>query len=210
MHRPVSPIVFVLMTGCLLALVSLIALLARQGLPRLAPGARDLLFRHNSLFRSITFLAAFGLPIGLTAVLLLYPPQRAEVPYFVAVYLIFAALTLPFVWEAGRYYLLVTSTGREGRAPWRGSRSIAWDDLSAMGYSGVNAWFEFQSEDGDRIRVHSFVAGLNDLLATVEARVPSRALKGARSGYARVGRPFPILVDEPVLEALRPRRAGEW
>ena len=30
------------------------------------------------------------------------------------------------------------------------------------------------------------------------------------AGYARLGRPFPPLPDEPVLEAKAPRRAGEW
>jgi hypothetical protein len=210
MLREVSPVAFVLMTGCLLVLVTLFAALARQGRPRVPAGSRDLLFRHNSLFRIVTLMAAIGLPVGLTGLMIVYPPQRSEVPYFVAAYLIFAAMTLPFVWEAGRYYLLVTSNGLECRSPWRGSRTIAWGDLSAMNYSAVNAWFEFQSEEGDRIRVHSFVAGLNDLLGAVEARVPARALKGARTGYSRVGRPFPTLVDEPVLEALRPRRVGEW
>ncbi|HEX3147037.1 MAG TPA: hypothetical protein VHR66_03085 [Gemmataceae bacterium] len=210
MYRPVSPLVFVLMTGCLMALALLVAALARQGRPRPLPGRGDLLFRHNSLFRWVTLLAALGLPMGLTALLFLYPPQKSEIPYFVCIYLVFALVTLPFVWEAGRYYLLVTANGLECRSPWRGSRTIAWTDLQSMSFSLVNAWFEFESEDGDRIRVHSFVAGLNNLLAAVEAQIPARSLKSARSGYARVGRPFPPLVEEPVLEALRPRRPGEW
>ena len=35
--------------------------------------------------------------------------------------------------------------------------------------------------------------------------VPAAVLAPARSGYARVGRPFPALPDEPILEARRPR-----
>ena len=210
MPRPNSSITFVLMTGCLLALVVLLALWARQGRPQPRPGDGTLLFRHNPLFRWFALLIAVLLPVGLTIVLYLFPPQRPEVPLLVSLYLVFALLTLPLVWEAGRYYLLVTPVGLECRSPWRGSRAIPWVDVVAMNYSAVNAWFEFVGCAGDRIRVHSFVAGLNNLLGVVEARIPSRALKGARAGYARVGRTFPPLPDEPILEARRPRQVGEW
>lgn len=206
---PVSKLTFILMAGCLIALALLLAASARQGRPRPLPGDRTLLLRHNTLFRWLALLAAVVLPILLTALLYLYPPKRPEVPYLVAAYLILALVTLPLVWEAGRYYLRVTPDGLECRSPWRGGRSLAWADVEAVNYSGVNAWFEFVGREGDRLRVHSFVAGLNDLLRVVEAEVPAAALKGARAGYARVGRPFPTLPDEPVLEARRPKRVGD-
>jgi len=210
MHRSVNPLTFVLLAGCLVVLALLLASSARQGLPRPGPGGPIRLFRHNGLFRGFALAAAVGLPIGLTTLVSLHPPQRPEVPYLVGLYMLFAVLTLPLVWEAGRYYLLATPAGLECRSPWRGVRALAWEDVVAVNYSAVNAWFEFVGRDGDRVRAHSFVAGLNDLLAMVEARVPASALKGARPGYARMGRPFPPLTDEPVLEARAPRRAGEW
>ncbi len=86
---------------------------------------------------------------------------------------------------------------------------MAWDDVESVVWSAVNAWFEFVGRDGDRIRVHAFVTGLNDLLQAAEAEVLPMALKGARAGYTRVGRPFPHLPDEPVLEARQPRRVGQ-
>ena len=210
MYRHANPLTFVLMAGCLVALSVLLASSARQGLPRPVPGGPTRLFRHNGLFRWFALAAAAGLPIGLSALLYLHPPQRPDVPYLVGLYLVFAVVTLPLVWEAGRYYLLATPEGLECRSPWRGVRAVPWEDVVAVNYSGVNAWFEFVGRDGDRVRAHSFVARLNDLLAAVEARVPASALKGARAGYARIGRPFPPLTDEPVLEARAPRRVGEW
>src|SRR5205085_1299646 len=124
MPSPISSFTFVAMTGCLLALVIMLALWARQGRPQSLPGDGTLLFRHNALFRWGAVLTAIGLPILLTVVLYLFPPQRMEVPYLVAMYLLFAVLTLPFVWEAGRYYLLATAAGLECRSPWRGTKTI--------------------------------------------------------------------------------------
>jgi hypothetical protein len=210
MYGRVNPLTFILMAACLVALALLLASSARQGLPRPARGGPVRLFRHNGLFRGFAIAAAAGLPVGLAGLLYFHPPQRADVPYLVGLFLVFAIITLPLVWEAGRYYVLVTPAGLECRSPWRGVRALAWDDVVDVRYSAMNAWFEFVGRDGDRIRAHAFVAALNDLLALVEARVPASVLKGARAGYARIGRAFPPLTDEPVLEAKAPRRVGEW
>ncbi len=205
--RPVSTLSFVLMAGCLIALALMLKAAAHHGQP--TGGDRVLVLRHNSLFRWLALLAALVLPVGLTALLRFYPPTRPEVPYLVAAYIVLGLVTLPLVWESSRYYLRVTPTGLECRSPWRGVRTLAWDDVESVVWSAVNAWFEFVGRDGDRIRVHAFVTGLNDLLQAAEAEVLPMALKGARAGYTRVGRPFPHLPDEPVLEARQPRRVGQ-
>jgi hypothetical protein len=121
------------------------------------------------------------------------------------VYLLGAALFTLLVWEAGRFYLLVTPAGIEGRSPWRGVRLIPWEEVDAVRYRALTAWFEIRGADGQTIRVPVFAAGLDDLLRRAEASVPPTALVRARPGYARVGRPFPGLPDEPVLEARPPR-----
>ena len=69
----------------------------------------------------------------------------------------------------------------------------------------LNACFEFRGRGGQTIRAFTFAAGLNDLLRLVEAPRPGRPADAGPPGYARVGRPFPALPDEPVLEARQPR-----
>jgi hypothetical protein len=106
--------------------------------------------------------------------------------------------------------VLISSEGIERRSAWTGFRFIAWDDLASVSYSQINAWFVFQGENGDKIRVSALISGLNDLLRLVELRVPASLLKPARTGYERLGRPLPVDHDEPRLEARPPRRQGEW
>jgi hypothetical protein len=210
MYRPVPFLPFVLVAGCAVLLAVLTAVSARRGLPRPLPGDHVLLVRHSPLFRSTVLALAVLLPVGLTAFLYFYPPVRPDVPFVLGLYLVTAGLSTLVVWEAGRFYLLATPIGLEGRSAWRGIQVIAWDDVEAVVYSPLNAWFEFRGRAGERVRAVAFATGLNDLLRVVEENVPAAALTGARTGYARLGRRFPVLPDEPILEARRPRRVGEW
>lgn len=210
MFRPVPYQPFVLLAGCAVLLALLTAASARRGLPRTLPGDRVVLVRHNPMFRAVVLGLAVLLPAGLTVFLYYYPPVRPDVPFILGLYLVSAGLSTLFVWEAGRFYLLATPIGLEGRSAWRGLRVVAWDDLEAVAFSRLNNWFEFRGRSGARVRAMTFAAGLNDLLRVVEDNVPAEALTGAQTGYNRLGRRFPGLPDEPVLEARRPRRVGEW
>ena len=210
MLRPVPLLPFVLVAGCAVLLAVLTAASARRGLPRLLPGDQALLLRHNSLFRWSILAVAVLLPAGLTAYVYFSALFRRDVPFILGMYLVTAGLSTLLVWEAGRFYLLATPAGLEGRSAWRGVRVIAWDDLDSIVYRPLNAWFEFRGRAGERVRVVAFAAGMNELLRVVEENVPASSLVAARSGYARLGRRFPALPDEPILEARRPRAVGEW
>ncbi|HKA07894.1 MAG TPA: PH domain-containing protein [Gemmataceae bacterium] len=191
-----------------LAVVALLALISwagRQGRPRSAPGSDTLLLRYNVLFRWFAYAVVFGIPAGLTVAVYLHPPRAEERWYVLGLYLLFAALTLPLVWEASRYYLLVSPAGLEARSAWRGTRFLAWDDIDGLSYSSINSWFVFSAASGERLRVSAYIGGLKNLLALAESRLPVSAIKAARTGYAKLGRPFPSLPDEPVLEARSPR-----
>jgi hypothetical protein len=190
------------------AVVGLLALMSwagRQGRPRPAPGSKHYVFRYNALFRWGVYLAAFVLPVGLTVLVNLYRLSNEARWYVFGLYVCVAVLTLPLVWEASRFYVCVTPEGLECRSAWRGTRFIAWDDLYEVRYSSINSWFIFRGTSGEKIRVTGFVAGLPALLGFVEMRLPATALKNARAGYEKAGRPFPQLPAEPVLEALPPR-----
>ena len=205
--RGVAPLIsHGLIALAVVAFLALIAWAGRQGRPRPAPGPDTLLLRYNLLFRWFAYAVAFGIPVGLTIALYFHPPRAAERWYVLGLYLLFAALTLPLVWEASRYYLLVTTNGLEARSAWRGTRFLAWDDIDGLSYSSINSWFVFSATNGERLRVSAYVSGLNNLLALVETRLPAVAIKSARTGYTKLGRPFPSLPDEPVLEARSPRR----
>ena len=205
MYRPVPLLPFVLITACAVLLALLTAGSAGRGLPRVAPGAPARLVRHAPGFRWTVLAAAVVVPVALTLGQRYYPPTRLDVPYLLGLYLAVAAVTTPLVWEAGRFYLLATPAGLDGRSPWRGARAIAWDDLESVAYRPLPGWFEFRGRDGQTLRAFGFAAGLDDLFRLVEAHVPAAALVRARAGYARLGRPFPALPDEPILEARPPR-----
>lgn len=210
MFRPVPLLPFVLIATCAVLLALLTAASAGRGIPRLLPETGSLLVRHSPVFRWTVLAMGVLSPVGLTVGLRYFPPTRTDVPYLLAVYLTAAAVLTPLVWEAGRFYVLATPDGLEGRSAWRGVRTIAWDDLEEVRFSPFHAWFEFRDRTDRAIRVFAFAAGVDELLRVTEAHVPAGILSRARSGYLRVGRPFPPQPDEPVLEARRPRRVRAW
>jgi hypothetical protein len=205
MFRPVPLLPFLLIAGSAALLAVLTATSARQGVPRPLRGEHVLVVRHSPVFRWSVLLAAVLIPFGLTVALRYYPPRRVDVPTFLGLYLVATGLLVPLVWEAGRFYVLATADGLEGRSGWRGVRVIVWDDVEAVSYRPLLGGFEFRGRDGATIRATAFAAGLAELFRLVEANVPPGALKRARAGYARIERPFPALPDEPVLEARPPR-----
>jgi hypothetical protein len=205
MFRPVPLLPFILITGCAVLLALLTAISARRGTPRLMPGAHLLLVRYGPGVQWAVLAAAALIPVAITIGVRSYRPASKDVPTILGLYVLVVAVTLPMVWEAGRLFVLVTPEGLEGRSPWHGIRTIRWDDLESVGYSSLNAWFAFRGPEGRTIRVFGFVAGMTNLLQMVEDRVPAAALKPARTGYARLGRPFPVMPDEPILEARPPR-----
>ena len=199
-----------LIAVCVVFLLGIMAWAAKRGRPTAGGEEHSVVFRYNIVLRVFAFLAAFGIPIGITALVIAFPPRREEIGYVIGVYAIFAGLSLPLYWETSRHYVLISPEGIERRSAWFGFRFIAWDEVAKVTYSQVNAWFVFHAENGEKIRVSALISGLNDLLRLVEMRLPARVLREARAGYERLGRPFPKSDDEPRLEARPPRRRGEW
>src|SRR5262245_18620957 len=210
MHLGLPALTYGLIAVVVVGALGLMVWAARRGRPRPGDQAHTLRFRHNTLFRWFVYVSTFGIPIGLTALVIAIPPRGEEVAYVVAAYAMFAALSLPLFWEASRYLLLVSADGLACRSPWRGWRSIEWDDVSDVTFSPTSAWFVFLGPDGRKIRVHLFVSGVSELLKLVELRVHPDRLRGARPGYERVGRPFPRHHEDPILEPRHPRRRDEW
>jgi hypothetical protein len=203
-------LIYALIAVCVIALLGMMAWAARRGRPSAGGGEHTVLFHYTIVLRTFSFLAAFGIPAGITALVIAFPPKRSEVGYVVGVYALFAGMSLPLYWETSRFYILISPEGIERRSAWMGLRFIAWDEVDRVTYSKMNGWFVLHAENGDKIRVSMLVSGVDDLLRLAEMRLPASVLKPARVGYERLGRPFPKLDDEPILESRPPRRRGEW
>jgi hypothetical protein len=210
MRGVLLPLSYVLIATGLIVVLGVMALAGRRGRLPASDNEQSLLFRYSATLRWFAIFAAFGIPIGITLLVVAYPPRGRQVWYVIGVYALLAAISVPLFWETSRYYVRLTATGIERRSAWGGLRSFNWDHIQEVRYSQVNSWFIFVAFSGEKIRVHTLLAGLNDLLQFVESRVPADRLRQAKKGYERMRRPFPWQGDEPVLEPRRPRRLGEW
>src|SRR5437867_2067281 len=101
------------------ALLTLMAWAGQHGRPR--PGPGTVLFRYNPLLRWFAYLVACGIPAGLALVVYFHPPRGEQRWIVFGLYVLFAGLTWPLVWEVSRLYLLFSPDGIETRSPWRGT-----------------------------------------------------------------------------------------
>jgi hypothetical protein len=188
MGSVVAAIIIVTVTGFL----GLLVWAAQRGKPAIDPETGDMIFRHSGIFRWFTIVTAFGIPLGITILLLFNPPKNdGEIYAVFGLYVGFALLTLPLLWEAVRFMLVLSSEGITCQSPWRGTRFIPWQDIEEITFQSTNSMFIIHAEDGYVFRLLTLIPGLSQFLAKCEQHLPITALNPARDGYARLQRPFP-------------------
>jgi hypothetical protein len=187
-----QPYIYGIIGGAVVFFLNLMLLAAKRGQAKADPETGQLVFRHSMLFRGFAYFSAFVIPIGITILVLFQPPKNDRDVYaIIGIYALFAVLSIPLLWESIRFSLAVSPEGLACRSPWRGQLFIAWDDVEEVSYSLINCWFILRATNGEKIRVHLFVAGLNQFLEACETYLPPKKFDKARPGYRSIGRPFP-------------------
>jgi hypothetical protein len=165
---------------------------AQRGKPTADPSTGLLVFRHNILLRGFALFTAFGIPIGITALVIAKPPKNQDDYLAIfGLYALFAALGGPLLWETMRFALVVGPDGLDGRSPWRGRNFFRWEEVEQVSYNPLLGWFVIRGAGGRKIRVSALVTGLNAFLEACEKRLPPDKLRRAKGGYNVLGRPFP-------------------
>ncbi len=71
----------------------------------------------------------------------------------------------------GSVRLRVRPDGFDSWSPWRGARSMRWEDIATVTFSRINKWFVITDRDGKKVRVSIFMRGLPDFADTLELNV---------------------------------------
>lgn len=78
---------------------------AQRGKPKADPETGTLLFRHHVLFRCFSYFSAFGIPLGITVLVIFNPPKKeGDVWAIVFLYALFAGLSAPLRFPRARGY----------------------------------------------------------------------------------------------------------
>jgi hypothetical protein len=175
-----------------LGVLGLLLLVAQRGRPTADAAAGTFVFRHSVFLRGFALVATFGIPLGITVLVLLHPPEKeGEVYAVVLVYGLFLGLSLPLLWESILFTLAVSPQGLDCRSPWRGRQFFSWDEVEEVTWSNLGTWFVIRTTEGRTFRVSYLVAGVSEFLGLCEQYLPMEALAGAEPGYNRIGRVFP-------------------
>lgn len=165
---------------------------AKRGKPTTNPGTSFLTFRHHILLRGFSLFLAFGMPIGITALIIAMPPKdQGDYLAILIIYALFAALGVPLLWESMRFALVIGPKGLDCHSPWRSRQFILWDEVEEVSYNPLLAWHVIRAVGGEKFRVPALVSGLNAFLEACEQRLPPAKLRRAKAGYTQLGRTFP-------------------
>jgi hypothetical protein len=182
---------FLIVAVPVIGFLGLLMWAAQRGRPVEGPGG-TLVFRHGLLLRGFAMVMAFGIPLGITILVLFNPPKKeGDLTAIVCLYALFGVLSAPLLWEAMRFSLTVSPEGLDCRSPWRGHRFLPWEEVKEVSYNATNSWFVIRARDGWKFRPSILVPGLAKFLEACERRLPLSALANAEEGYRRVRRPFP-------------------
>src|SRR4051794_17696927 len=89
---------------------------AQRGKPTADPSTGFLVFRHNIFLRGFALFAAFGIPIGIPALVIAKPPKtQGDSLVIFGIYALFAVLSAPLLWESMRFALVVSPEGLDCR-----------------------------------------------------------------------------------------------
>jgi hypothetical protein len=182
-------------TVFLLVFFGMLMRAAQQGQPTAETMPGFLVFRHHILLRGFFVFATFGIPLGLTTLVVAFPPKnQGEYDAIVGLYAlstVLSVLSAVCLWETTRFALVVGPDGLDCRSPWWGRQFIRWNEVDQVAHNPLLGWFVIRAGDGRKFRVSSLVTGLNALLEVCEERLPAKKLTPAKSGYTQLRRPFP-------------------
>jgi hypothetical protein len=192
---PLLVLAFVALIG--LGFVWLLFAVARAAPPYRADGG-TITLRHGQLLRAFAVLAFFGAPMLFALWVLFFPPRSNATfaPAIVAAALLGLAGFL-LVWEAFKFQLTLSPAGLDCRSPWKGRFSHAWEQVTALEYSTVNAWFVLKFQGNSEFHVSTLVPGVSRFLEACEGRLKPEQMTGAKRGYGWVRRKWPYGANSP-------------
>lgn len=82
----------------------------------------------------------------------------------------FTMLVLPLHLEFFHVSVRYDQEGLHLRSPWRKNRTIPWSALRAIRFSSICSWHVILTEGHGRIRLSTYLSGLDELLGELERR----------------------------------------
>jgi hypothetical protein len=164
--------------------VVLLAWLARRP-ARYDPIEGALVLHYGWAFRAAACLGClFGVTLGVCALTFGKAADGGAVGLFALFTIGFGLVTAYAIPEVAWVRILLTDRSITGRSPWRLPRTIAWEDVARVSYSGFVGWFVITGVEGETIRVPGCLRGIASLAEEVRTRLAPAVYAKAERGFA--------------------------
>jgi hypothetical protein len=140
---------------------------------------------YNWVFRVFAWL---GLLLGVGAGLLGFLVEgvaNAGAAVILALFVLgYGGLALYAILDFTCTRIYLTDRSITSHVLWRTPRTIAWDDVVVVHYSGVARWFVLEGREGETIRASAYLTGIGALAQEIRSRVPNGIYEKAVPGFA--------------------------
>src|SRR5262245_34221458 len=162
---------------------------ARYTNPSVGPEPDKKTFRYGTTARLFGITVGLGFPFAVVVLMIVFPPEDFEI---VATLGCLGLSMLPFLvfWETNRFRVVLSDSGLKCRSPWRGTRSLNWNEIDRLTISSLSKSFVFHANDGYKFRVPVWVNGVRMLLKECERHLPKVALEEAHAHFVNVRKLF--------------------
>lgn len=170
-------------------------ILARPSAARIDAHTGFSVLEYGPAMKGAALTAAITVPLGVVVLGIcgyLFLPREAGDEVFIVRTILglsgfFAICGTYLLIGTLRVKVYLTYEGVRACAPWPdGHRFIKWDDIREVKYPKTGKEFIIEGNDGTRIRVNLYLAGILSLVDAFRANLPPEKFQGAGKGIERV------------------------
>jgi hypothetical protein len=146
-----------------------------------------LILRHSWLFRGVGVWTGMALPALAIGLIVAIPVPNLGQLCVILLFLAFALGGIGLLVETLTDRVIVNADGIAARSPWRGWRTLLWEEVVEVSYSHMNKWFVLAGPKRQKIRVSIYLVGIRSFLAILQEKVERKRYVKAEKGFAELG-----------------------
>ena len=170
-----------------LLLVAVITMIGKRADASLDPTRKAIVMRYSVVYRVVGLILLI-IPVAAIISLVFEPAKEKEMGELLAAGIaavVFSILSGFILLETTCKNILVSKQGIESISPWRAPRYIAWDDVTRVRSLNNAYLFVIHADDGTKIAISLYFAGLAEFAATLKQRLPPASYTEAQRGIRK-------------------------
>jgi hypothetical protein len=156
---------------------------------RLDPMSGKLVLEYHPALRIFGLISCVGMTLVLIVLVIKFPFQKPEEPYYVAGMFLFFFLLGIYMLLESKCRVELDEKGISAWSPWTGSKAFSWADVAEVQFQASSSYFIVSSVSGQKIRINAILMrGVKAFCQIVQGLVSPEKLTRAQLGFNALNR----------------------